>query len=85
MLPSFDYARPKSMPEVFKHLSSKGARVQAGGTDLYGCLRDSVFEASMLVSLRNINELRGIAEQRGWGSHRRAHDRHRGSCKSDHT
>ncbi len=63
MLPSFDYASPKSMPEVFKHLSSKGARVQAGGTDLYGCLRDSVFEASMLVSLRNINELRGIASR----------------------
>jgi xanthine dehydrogenase YagS FAD-binding subunit len=63
MLPSFDYARPKSIPEVFKHLSSKGARVQAGGTDLYGCLRDSVFEASMLVSLRNINELRGIASR----------------------
>ena len=60
MLPSFDYARPKSMPEVFKYLSSKGVRVQAGGTDLYGCLRDSIFEASMLVSLGNINELRGI-------------------------
>ena len=34
MLPAFDYARPKSLTEVFKHLSSKGTRVQAGGTDL---------------------------------------------------
>lgn len=61
MLPAFDYVRPKSLPEVLKHLANKGARVQAGGTDLLGCLRDSVFEASGLVSLNGIKELRGIA------------------------
>jgi xanthine dehydrogenase YagS FAD-binding subunit len=62
MLPVFDYARPKSLTEAFKHLSSEGAKVQAGGTDLLGCLRDRVLEASRLVSLNNIKELRGIAE-----------------------
>ena len=62
MLPAFDYARPKSLPEVFKHLTPKGATVQAGGTDLLGCLRDRVFDASMIVSLNGIKELRGIAD-----------------------
>jgi xanthine dehydrogenase YagS FAD-binding subunit len=62
MLPAFDYARPKSLTDVFKHLSSKGTMVQAGGTDLLGCLRDHVFEASGLVSLNNVKELLGIAD-----------------------
>ena len=62
MLSAFDYARPKSLTGAFKHLSSKGTTVQAGGTDLFGCLRDRVFEASGLVSLNNIKELRGIAD-----------------------
>lgn len=62
MLPAFDYASPKSLTEAFKHLSTKGATVQAGGTDLLGCLRDRVFEASALVSLTNLKELRGITD-----------------------
>jgi xanthine dehydrogenase YagS FAD-binding subunit len=60
MLSNFIYVRPKSLEEVFNHLSSEGARVHAGGTDLLGCLRDHVFEASKLVSLSSINSLRGI-------------------------
>ncbi len=62
MLPAFDYARPKSLTEAFKYLSLQGTRVQAGGTDLLGCLRDRVFDASMIVSLNNIRELRGITD-----------------------
>ncbi|HVN23173.1 MAG TPA: xanthine dehydrogenase family protein subunit M [Syntrophorhabdales bacterium] len=61
MLPAFDYVRPKSLPDVFKYLS-RGARVQAGGTDLLGCLRDRVFQVSAVVSLSNVKELRGITE-----------------------
>ncbi len=34
--------------------------MHAGGTDLLGCLRDHVFEASKVVSLSNIKSLRGI-------------------------
>jgi xanthine dehydrogenase YagS FAD-binding subunit len=62
MLPGFDYIRPKSLPAAVKHLTSQGARVQAGGTDLLGCLRDRVFEASGIVSLSGIDEMRGIAD-----------------------
>lgn len=60
MLPNFTYVRPKSLEEVFKHLSSEGAKAHAGGTDLLGCLRDHVFDASKLVSLRSIKSLHGI-------------------------
>ena len=60
MLSNFTYVRPKSLDEAFKHLSVKGSQVHAGGTDLLGCLRDHVFEASKVVSLSSIKSLRGI-------------------------
>jgi xanthine dehydrogenase YagS FAD-binding subunit len=60
MLSNFTYVRPKSLDEAFKHLSMQGSRMHAGGTDLLGCLRDHVFEASKLVSLSDIKSLRGI-------------------------
>ena len=62
MLQAFAYVRPRSLPEAIKHLADQGARVHAGGTDLLGCLRDGVFTSSKLVSLGNIQELRGITE-----------------------
>jgi xanthine dehydrogenase YagS FAD-binding subunit len=60
MLTNFTYVRPKSLEEAFKHLSSEGSKVHAGGTDLLGCLRDHVFEASKVVSLSRMKSLRGI-------------------------
>jgi xanthine dehydrogenase YagS FAD-binding subunit len=60
MLPAFDYIRPKSLAEAFKHLANDGTRVQAGGTDLLGCLRDRIFEVSSVVSLNGIKEMRRI-------------------------
>jgi xanthine dehydrogenase YagS FAD-binding subunit len=60
MLNRFAYVRPKSLDEAIKHLSSDGARVHAGGTDLLGCLRDHVFDAKELVSLSGMKSLRGI-------------------------
>jgi xanthine dehydrogenase YagS FAD-binding subunit len=62
MLTNFTYVRPKSLEEAFKHLSSMGSRVHAGGTDLLGCLRDHVFEASKVVSLSRMKSLRGISK-----------------------
>jgi xanthine dehydrogenase YagS FAD-binding subunit len=62
MLPAFAYVRPRSLPEAIKHLAAGGARAHAGGTDLLGCLRDGVFSSSILVSLSNLQELRGITE-----------------------
>ena len=65
MLPAFDYARPKSLIDAFKHLSSKGFMVQAGGTDLF--VGDTLFAGSigrtdlpggsqevLLASIRNV-------------------------------
>ena len=60
MLTNFTYVRPKSLEEALKHLSSEGSKVHAGGTDLLGCLRDHVFEASKVVSLSSMKNLRGI-------------------------
>ncbi len=60
MLPNFTYVRPGSIEDAVNHLSSEGARVHAGGTDLLGCLRDNVFGALKLVSITALDELRGI-------------------------
>jgi xanthine dehydrogenase YagS FAD-binding subunit len=62
MVKSFAYVRPKSLEEALKHLSAGGARLHAGGTDLLGCLREHVFEATKVVSLRDIKSLRGITK-----------------------
>lgn len=62
MLSKFAYIRVKSLDEAIEHLSSPGARVQAGGTDLLGCLRDHVFEAKKVVSIGRLKSLRGIQE-----------------------
>jgi len=60
MLPKIDYIRAKSMDDALRHLSSGDTRIHAGGTDLLGCLHDGVFTAGTIVSLHDINELRGI-------------------------
>jgi xanthine dehydrogenase YagS FAD-binding subunit len=67
MLKSFAYVRPKSIEETVKHLSTGGARLHAGGTDLLGCLREHVFEATRVVSIRDVKSLRGLTKT-GTGS-----------------
>ena len=62
MVPSFAYVRPTSLREAIDQLSTEGAIVHAGGTDLLGCLRDGVFHAQKLVSLTGLRELKGIEE-----------------------
>jgi len=69
MLPSFDYVRPESIMDAIKHLASPGARIYAGGTDLLSCLRDGVFGVEKVVSISNLNQLKGIG-QLGDGSMR---------------
>jgi xanthine dehydrogenase YagS FAD-binding subunit len=66
-IPNFTYVRAKSLREALQHLSSKEARLQAGGTDLLGCLRDEVFEASKIVSIGLLNNFRGIREMKEGG------------------
>lgn len=62
MLPTFSYVKPASIGEAIRELSTPGARVHAGGTDLLGCLRDRVLSASKLVSLNGLAELHGVSE-----------------------
>lgn len=60
MLPPFDYVRPSSEDEALEHMAVTGAHAHAGGTDLLGCLRDGVFEATRVVSLGRLRHRRGI-------------------------
>ena len=62
MLPSFAYARPKTLDEAVKALADGQGRVHAGGTDLLGCLHDGVFTAPTLVSLSAVPGLRGVEQ-----------------------
>jgi xanthine dehydrogenase YagS FAD-binding subunit len=65
--PNFAYVRARSLKEAAAHLSSKGARIHAGGTDLLGCLRDGVMGAEKVVSISQIKELPGIRRTKEGG------------------
>ncbi|KPK07582.1 MAG: molybdopterin dehydrogenase [Gemmatimonas sp. SG8_28] len=67
MLPSFAYLRAASLDAAVQQLAAEGAKVHAGGTDLIGCLRDEVFDATTVVSITELAELRGITRQPGGG------------------
>jgi xanthine dehydrogenase YagS FAD-binding subunit len=67
LMPNLAYVRVKSLKEAMRHLSSDGARVHAGGTDLLGCLRDDIFSANKLISLSQLNDLRGIRMKKEGG------------------
>lgn len=60
MLPKFTYVRATSIDEAVTQLSSDGARVHAGGSDLLGCLRDEVFDCNKVVSISQIADLTGV-------------------------
>ncbi len=62
LMPNFTYIKVKSLKEAIGQLSSKGARIHAGGTDLLGCLRDDIFGAEKLVSIGQVKALRGISQ-----------------------
>jgi xanthine dehydrogenase YagS FAD-binding subunit len=64
MMPSFAYVRTRSKQDALEQLADAGSRLHAGGTDLLGCLRDRVFDADKLVSIGNLEELRGIEKSR---------------------
>jgi xanthine dehydrogenase YagS FAD-binding subunit len=63
----FSYVRPRSLKEAIQNLSSDGAKVHAGGTDLLGCLRDNVFVTKKVVSVSGLKDLRGIRETQEGG------------------
>ncbi len=63
MLSQFTYQRAASIKEAVEAAGRPEARILAGGTDLLGCLRDGVFQASRLVSLNGVDALKGIRPQ----------------------
>src|SRR4030042_6179573 len=65
--PNFTYIKVKSLKEAIGQLSSKGARIHAGGTDLLGCLRDEIFGAEKLGSVEQLKALRGISRANDGG------------------
>jgi len=60
MLAKFSYRRTSSIKDATAAAAQPDARILAGGTDLLGCLRDGVFQASRLVSINAIKDLQGI-------------------------
>lgn len=62
LLPKFDYEEPKGLAEalrIFSELKGK-AKVIAGGTDLIVNMKKGAVSPRLLVSLRHIDQLRGI-------------------------
>ncbi len=59
----FEFHSPRSLPETFALLSRYGdlARVLAGGTDLVPKLLKGSLRVEAVVSLRHVEELRGLA------------------------
>lgn len=62
----FDYHRPQTLKEAFRLMEKYKGRAAyiAGGTDLIVRLKKGVARPDGLVSLRGINELRGIERNR---------------------
>lgn len=61
-LPEFNYLRPKSLKEAAQLLAKLGddAMIVAGGTDLYPKMKRGQFTPKNLVSLRAVDEIKGI-------------------------
>ncbi len=62
-LPPFTYLAPRRLDEAVRWLAEHGPRamVVAGGTDLYPNMKRRQFEPAVLVGLRGIRDLAGIA------------------------
>ncbi len=60
MIKNFAYVKAGSITAAVKALSTKGASIHAGGTDLLGCLHDEVISVNQVVSISGIKEMKGI-------------------------
>jgi 4-hydroxybenzoyl-CoA reductase subunit beta len=62
-LPKFEYRRPETLDEALKVLRDYGpdAMPVAGGTDVFPKMKRRQFRPRVLVSLKHIQELRGIS------------------------
>jgi carbon-monoxide dehydrogenase medium subunit len=68
-LPDFDYHAPETLSEAIRLLSELGdsAVVLAGGTDLLVKMKHGLVSPSSVVSLKNLDELRGVRYEPGRG------------------
>ncbi|MFZ5649236.1 MAG: FAD binding domain-containing protein [Bacillota bacterium] len=68
-LPDFDYHAPESLDEACRLLARLGSRAKvfAGGTDVLVKMKHDLLSPEVLVSLKNISELRGINYVQGRG------------------
>lgn len=68
-LPDFDYHAPESLDEACRLLSAFGSRAKAfaGGTDLLVKMKHELLAPGVLVSLKNISQLKGIVYVEGRG------------------
>ena len=69
-LPPFRLLKPKSLDEAIAMLAEPGPdgrrpRILAGGTDLLVNMKQGIAEADVLVSLTDLDELRGVREEDG--------------------
>ncbi len=63
MMNNFSYVKPGTVAAAVKALSTKGAAIHAGGTDLLGCIRDQIQPVDRVVSISGLKQLRGVAEK----------------------
>ncbi len=61
MTRNFAYVKAGSLSEAIKELSTKGARLHAGGTDLLGYARSEILPVEKVVSISNLKNLKGIS------------------------
>jgi 4-hydroxybenzoyl-CoA reductase subunit beta len=68
-LPPFRYVAPRTLDEAARLLAEHGERAMAvaGGTDLYPNMKRRQFTPEVLVGLRGLRELRGVAGDPGRG------------------
>jgi carbon-monoxide dehydrogenase medium subunit len=68
-LPDFEYLAPETLPEACRLLSELGtrAKVLAGGTDLLHKMKVGTLAPEIVVSLKNLTELRRIRYEAGLG------------------
>jgi xanthine dehydrogenase YagS FAD-binding subunit len=67
MMKNFAYVKAGSLGEAIQALSTKDARLHAGGTDLLGCLRDEVMQVEKVVNISSLKELKGISARADGG------------------
>ena len=58
---NFSYVKAGSLAAAIKELSTQGAKLHAGGTDLLGCARNEIIPVEKVVSISNLKQLKGIS------------------------